>query len=173
MSNFKKAIFLYFCLFNIEQMTLRNCWIRSQVFWCQKWSFCHNYYLRYLQQFDQFKLGLPNCTSQYCYLNGLFNIVYSNDMFLIKLRRWLYSNRGPLESEATTLPTEPQPLPIYSIVWPWIWNNKIPFYGGRNGSVVSCPPTTFESRVWIPCSKSMLFSIFIVEIVTWMLKRRK
>ena len=114
MSNFEKAIFLYFCLFNIEQMTLRNCWIRSQVFWCQKWSFCHNYYLRYLQQFDQFKLGLPNCTSQYCYLNGLFNIVYSNDMFLIKLRRWLYSNRGPLESEATTLPTEPQPLPNWT-----------------------------------------------------------
>ena len=111
MSNFKKAIFLYFCLFNIEQMTLRNCWIRSQVFWCQKWSFCHNDYLRYLQQFDQFKLGLPNCTSQYCYLNGLFNIVYSNDMFLIKIRRWLYSNRRPLESEATTPLTEPKPMP--------------------------------------------------------------
>ena len=29
----------------------------------------------------------------------------------IKFRRWLYLNRGPLVSEATTLPTEPQPLP--------------------------------------------------------------
>ena len=26
-------------------------------------------------------------------------------------RRWLDSNRGPLVSEATALPTEPQPLP--------------------------------------------------------------
>ena len=31
---------------------------------------------------------------------------------LINFCRWLASNRGPLESKATALPTEPQPLPI-------------------------------------------------------------
>ena len=35
-------------------------------------------------------------------------------MFHIKVWRWLDSNRGPLLSEATALPTEPQPLPIFS-----------------------------------------------------------
>ena len=30
----------------------------------------------------------------------------------IKFRRWLDSNRGPLASEATALPSEPQTLPI-------------------------------------------------------------
>ena len=30
----------------------------------------------------------------------------------MKIRWWLDSNRGPLVSEATTLPTELQPLPI-------------------------------------------------------------
>ena len=32
------------------------------------------------------------------------------NMFIIKFRRWLDSNRGPLALEATALPTEPQPL---------------------------------------------------------------
>ena len=35
-------------------------------------------------------------------------------MFNINFCLWLDSNYGPLESEATALPTEPQPLPI---VW--------------------------------------------------------
>ena len=29
----------------------------------------------------------------------------------INVCQWLYSNRGPLESRATALPTQPQPLP--------------------------------------------------------------
>ena len=33
------------------------------------------------------------------------------NMFIIKSCRWLNSNCGPLVSEATALPTEPQPLP--------------------------------------------------------------
>ena len=33
-------------------------------------------------------------------------------MFLIEIRRWLDSNRRPLEVEVTALPTEPPPLPI-------------------------------------------------------------
>ena len=36
----------------------------------------------------------------------------------IKVCRWLDSNWGSLESEATTLPTEPQPLPIAWIFCP-------------------------------------------------------
>ena len=35
-------------------------------------------------------------------------------MFHIKVCRWLDSNRGPLVSEATALPTEPQPLSLSS-----------------------------------------------------------
>ena len=38
----------------------------------------------------------------------LFNTV----VIIIIFFRWLDSNRGPLESKATALPTEPQPLPI-------------------------------------------------------------
>ena len=39
--------------------------------------------------------------------------VDSKQMFnkYLNFCRWLYSNCGPLVSEATTLPTEPQPLP--------------------------------------------------------------
>ena len=36
-------------------------------------------------------------------------------MFNINFCRWLDSNRGPLQSEATPLPTEPQPQPIIKV----------------------------------------------------------
>ena len=45
----------------------------------------------------------------------LFDIVDSKQMFN-KICRWLDSNHGPLVSEATALPTEPQPLPDILIV---------------------------------------------------------
>ena len=32
------------------------------------------------------------------------------------------SNRGPLEVEATALPTEPQPLPIFQVFYLCFWN---------------------------------------------------
>ena len=35
-----------------------------------------------------------------------------------KFCQWLDSNRGPLELEATTLPTNPQPLPLYYLLLP-------------------------------------------------------
>ena len=35
---------------------------------------------------------------------------------ILKFRRWLDLNRWPLASEATTLPTEPQPLPTFYLV---------------------------------------------------------
>ena len=48
---------------------------------------------------------------------GLFFIfVFSTQLLMnnfTKFRRWLDSNCGPLVSEATALPTEPQPLPSY------------------------------------------------------------
>ena len=50
-----------------------------------------------------FKKNGPFPASFYCLL---FNVVNN----LIKFHRWLDSNRVPLVSEATTLPTEPQPL---------------------------------------------------------------
>ena len=37
----------------------------------------------------------------------------------LKICQCLDSNRGPLVSEATALPTEPQPLPIGIIVYPF------------------------------------------------------
>ena len=40
----------------------------------------------------------------------LFNTV-DNKQMLNKICRWLESNRGPLVSKASALPTEPQPLP--------------------------------------------------------------
>ena len=37
-------------------------------------------------------------------------------MFSLKIHQWLLSSRGPLELEATALPTEPQPLPNEAIL---------------------------------------------------------
>ena len=42
----------------------------------------------------------------------------TENMFVIKFRRWLDSNRGPLASEASAFPTEPQPLPnVRNTIW--------------------------------------------------------
>ena len=41
----------------------------------------------------------------------LFNTVDSKHIFNIKFCHWLDSNHGPLELEATALPTQPRPLP--------------------------------------------------------------
>ena len=61
----------------------------------------------------------------FCFLNkkwaitGLFFSLFSSfqqlivNMFIIKSCRWLDLNYGPLVSEVTALPTEPQPLPTY------------------------------------------------------------
>ena len=40
---------------------------------------------------------------------------YTNVQY--KFYQWLDSNYGPLVSEATTLPTEPPPLPTYGLLW--------------------------------------------------------
>ena len=56
-------------------------------------------------------------------------------MFNIIFCQWLDSNRGPLELEATALPTEPQPLPpiddftIKILVVVYLWKR------GLGGSV--------------------------------------
>ena len=55
----------------------------------------------------------------------LFNTV-DNKQMLNKFCRWLESNRGPLVSKATALPTEPQPLPIASSIFNRIeWSHLI------------------------------------------------
>ena len=41
---------------------------------------------------------------------------------LINFCQWLDSNRGPLVSEATALPTEPQPLPMFYLFTDWTLN---------------------------------------------------
>ena len=61
------------------------------------------------ENFD-FVLKVGHSRSLFVYFR-LFNTVASTQMFHIKVCRWLDSNRGPLVSEATALPTEPQPLP--------------------------------------------------------------
>ena len=64
----------------------------------------------------------------FCFLNkkwaitGLFFSLFSSfqqlivNMFIIKSCRWLDLNYGPLVSEVTALPTEPQPLPQALII---------------------------------------------------------
>ena len=42
-----------------------------------------------------------------------FQISWQKTLFITNFCRWLDSNRGPLEPEATTLPTAPQPLPFF------------------------------------------------------------
>ena len=58
-----------------------------------------------------FKWATPGL---FFFIFRLFNTqltVHNNCSILINFCRWLDSNRRPLVSEATTLPTEPQPLP--------------------------------------------------------------
>ena len=45
---------------------------------------------------------------------SLFRLFNTADRIGIKIFWWLDSNRGPLVSEATALPTAPQPLPTFS-----------------------------------------------------------
>ena len=46
-----------------------------------------------------------------------FIFVFSIQLIVNKKCRWLDSNCGSLVSEATALPTEPQPLPLQKHVW--------------------------------------------------------
>ena len=46
-----------------------------------------------------------------------------------KFCRWLDSNRGPLVSEPTALPTEPQPLPLLLILFADEWFEQLLSYG--------------------------------------------
>ena len=60
-----------------------------------------------------FKWAIPRPLFLYFRLFNTQLTVNNKQMFNININfcRWLDSNRGPLASEATTLPTEPQPLP--------------------------------------------------------------
>ena len=52
-----------------------------------------------------------------------FNSVDSKKMFYIKVYRWLDWNHGPLVSEATALPSEPQQLPLsYHFYSCFLWH---------------------------------------------------
>ena len=50
-------------------------------------------------------------------------------MFNMNFFQWLDSNQGPLESEATALPNEPPPLPLFAFV-----NVVIKFTACENGN---------------------------------------
>ena len=41
-------------------------------------------------------------------------------MVIINFSQWLDSNHGPLESKATVLPTEPQPLPMNKLCYAFV-----------------------------------------------------
>ena len=51
----------------------------------------------------------------FCLFNAQLTVYKCS--ILINFCRWLHSSHGPLVSEATTLPTEPQPLPENWLVW--------------------------------------------------------
>ena len=71
-----------------------------------KWTCCYHIWLKVF-----FKSG-PFPASFYLFLSFQYSsIQLIINKYSIKFCRWLESNRGPLESKATALPTEPQPLP--------------------------------------------------------------
>ena len=87
-------------------------------------------------------------------------------------RRWLDSNRRPLVSGATALPTEPQPLPLlkrslpglYHVVFPWnreVSNAKHPFCFCHSRWLVS---SVFLSENSVECLLS--FSLNLVSSTT-------
>ena len=83
----------------------------------------------------------------------LFNTVDSKCQF--KFCQWLNSNCGPLESEATALPTEAQPLPEKITL---IGSNQAAksccnFHRHRSGEKVfySTEPEIWKRFNWLPC----------------------
>ena len=52
----------------------------------------------------------------FLYFSSFQYTFINTQMFNIKVFRWLESDRGPLVSEATALPAEPQPLPCWAVL---------------------------------------------------------
>ena len=57
-----------------------------------------------------------HCRPLFSLFSSFQYTVDRKQMFNINFCRWLDSNRGPLVSEATALPTEPQPLPKINVL---------------------------------------------------------
>ena len=99
---------------------------------------------------NSFQLGTRGQSRPLFLYYCLFNTVYSKQRFNINYCRWLDSNRRPLESEATTLPT----AQIFLYHWSplgWVGHpfcsqlaSKETFnYGSFSESVVRCNCPTF------------------------------
>ena len=60
-------------------------------------------------------------------LSFQYSTVDCKQMFYIKFCQRLDSNRGHLVSETTALPTEPQQLPGFSVIWysPYVWIRRL------------------------------------------------
>ena len=81
--------------------------------WRERSSRCGFYNATSLLWIPKFKWTIPGLLFLYF---RLFNSWQLIDMFPIKIGKWLDLNRGPLLSESTALPTEPQPLTLNSKV---------------------------------------------------------
>ena len=66
------------------------------------------------------------CHSRPLFFNSVFSTNSYRKYWYNRSCQWLDSNQGPLVSEATALPTEPQPLPRQWIVCPWLDSNGGP-----------------------------------------------
>ena len=96
------------------------------ILWGAKWV-CTSTYLKMLFSRSQFPFSLTRKAIQINILIGsfptsfffifVFSIHFTIQLMVNKICSWLYSNRRLLVSEATALPTEPQPLPQIYNFW--------------------------------------------------------
>ena len=97
-------LFYHLVLLTGIELTTFGTWVSSHNHSFPKWTNCWTifYYI-----FKKLGLSWP--------LIPLFSSFrqLTVNMFILKSCRWLDSNLRPLGLEATTLPTEPQPVPIY------------------------------------------------------------
>ena len=64
------------------------------------------------------------------------------------------SNRGPLVSEVTALPTEPQPLPIYCYLLVLIYLGRPDDYYFTNEKRLN---SIYDIKCVIPCRPNLIF----------------
>ena len=66
----------------------------------------------------------------------------------IKFCRWLESNRGPLVTKSTALPTEPQPLPIIKLLQAIIITQRLAYLVTGSNSWIKLQPTRWRHN-WL------------------------
>ena len=82
----------------------------------------------------------------------LFIFVFSIQLIInkcsIKFCRWLESNRGPLVTKSTALPTEPQPLPIIKLLQAIIITQRLAYLVTGSNSWIKLQPTRWRHN-WL------------------------